>query len=122
MMCRMTALLVAAGGALGCLARYGIGRLLDTEALPWATVGINVAGSFLLGALVAAGDHLPQQLRTALAIGLLGGFTTYSTFSVDVFLDIEAGRPGEAAVYLAASLIGGVAAAATGYYAGRALA
>jgi len=80
-----------------------------------------VGGSFLLGALVSLGDHLRPELRTALAVGLLGGFTTFSTFSVDGFLDIEAGRPGEAALYVAASVAGGLAAAAAGYYAGRAI-
>ena len=118
----MTALLVAIGGAGGVLARYGIGRLVDPNDLPTATVAINVSGSALLGFLVAVGSSLAPEIRTALAIGVLGGFTTFSTFSVDVFLDIEAGRAGEALLYAAASVLLGIVAAAGGYYAGRAVA
>ena len=118
----MTALLVGVGGAAGALARYGIGKLVATESLPWATVGINVAGSLLLGLLVAVGDWFSTEIRTALAVGLLGGFTTFSTFSVDVFLDLDTGRVGEAIGYVAASVVLGVAAAAAGYFLGRAIA
>jgi fluoride exporter len=81
-----------------------------------------VTGSLLLGFLVSVGDWFSPEVRTALAVGLLGGFTTFSTFSVDVFADIEAGRGGEALLYLSLSLILGVGAAAAGYYAGRAVA
>lgn len=118
----MTTLLVAAAGMLGVLARYGISRLtLHTEALAWATVGINVAGSFLLGLLVA--EHwFGRDVREALGVGFLGGFTTFSTFSVQVVLEVEAGEAGRAAGYLAASVLGGIAAAAAGYALGRALA
>jgi CrcB protein len=118
----MTLALVAAGGAVGTLARYGLGRAVSVDALPWLTVGINIAGSFLLGLLIAVGDWFSAAVRTALAIGVLGGFTTFSTFSADVFLDLDAGRPGEAGLLLAASLAGGVGAAAVGYFLGRAIA
>ena len=117
----MTAVYVAVAGAAGVLARYGIGTAVSSDALPWATVAINVAGSLLLGFLVAVGDWFSPELRAALAIGFLGGFTTFSTFAVDVFLDIESGRGGEAAAYLAASVLLGIAAAAGGYFAGRAV-
>src|SRR3954471_13605322 len=75
----VTALLVGVGGAAGALARFGIGKLVSTDALPWATVGINVVGSLLLGMLVAAGDWFSTEVRVALAVGVLGGFTTFST-------------------------------------------
>jgi CrcB protein len=104
------------------LARYGIGTSVSSDALPWATVAINVAGSLALGFLVAVGHSLSADVRAALAIGFLGGFTTFSTFAVDVFLDLESGRGGEALAYLAASVLLGVAAAGGGYFAGRALA
>jgi fluoride exporter len=95
----MTTLLVGLGGTLGVLSRYGIARLtLHTDALVWSTVGINIAGSFL------------------------GGFTTFSTFSVQIVLEVDSGEPGRAAWYLLASVIGGVAAAAAGYALGRKLA
>jgi fluoride exporter len=118
----VTLLLVAVGGAVGTLARYGLGKTVATDALPWLTVAINVVGSFLLGFLIAVGDWFSAEVRTALAIGVLGGFTTFSTFSADVFLDIDTGAPGEALAVLVASVAGGVAAAACGYFLGRALA
>jgi CrcB protein len=115
-------LLVAAGGVLGVLARYGISRLtLHSDALIWSTVGINILGSFLLGLLVA--EHwFDRDVREALGVGFLGGFTTFSTFSVQVVLDVDAGEPGRALGYLVASVVGGVAAAAAGYALGRKLA
>jgi fluoride exporter len=117
----MTTLAVAAGGLVGVLARYGLGRLTTgTEALLWTTVGINVAGSFLLGLLVAE-NWFSRDVREGLGVGLLGGFTTFSTFSVQAVLEVDAGRPGRAFAYVAASVLGGLAAAAAGYALGRAL-
>jgi CrcB protein len=118
----MTTLFVAVGGVAGVLARYGIARLtLHTEALIWTTVGINVVGSFLLGLLVAE-DWFGRDLREGIGIGFLGGFTTFSTFSAQIVLEVDGGRAGTAAGYLAASVIGGVAAATLGYMLGRSLA
>jgi len=107
---------------LGVLARWGITRLtLHTEALVWSTVGINIVGSFLLGLLVA--EHwFARDVREGLGVGFLGGFTTFSTFSAQIVLEADAGEPGRAIGYLLASVIGGVAAAATGYTLGRKLA
>ena len=117
----MTTLLVAVGGLVGVLARYGVTRLtLHHESLIWATVGINVAGSFLLG-LLAAESWFSRDVREAIGVGLLGGFTTFSTFSVQVVLDVDAGEPGRAALYVLASVVGGIAAAAAGFALGRAL-
>jgi len=103
------------------LARYGINRLtLHSEGLIWSTVGINVAGSFLLGLLVA-GNAFTRDVREALGVGFLGGFTTFSTFSVQIVLEVDGGKPWKALAYLAASVIGGIAAAAAGYIVGRRL-
>lgn len=118
----MTLLLVLIGGALGTSARYGLGKAVGIHALPWLTVGINIAGSFLLGFLIAVGDWFSDELRTGLAVGVLGGFTTFSTFSADVFLEFHAGDVDEAFALLAASIAGGIAGAAAGYALGRALA
>jgi CrcB protein len=118
----MTTLLVGAGGLAGVLARYGITRLtLHTEALLWSTVGINIVGSFLLGLLVAE-DWFSRDVREAIGVGFLGGFTTFSTFSAQIVLETDGGRPGTALIYLVVSVVGGVAAAAAGYILGRALA
>src|SRR5687767_6682009 len=115
----MTTLLVALGGVVGVLARFGISRLtLHGEALVWSTVAINLAGSFLLGLLVA-GSWFSRDVREGVGVGLLGGFTTFSTFSVQIVLEVEAGRPARAGAYLLLSVVGGVAAAAAGYALGR---
>jgi CrcB protein len=118
----VTTLLVGLAGTAGVLARWGISRLtLHSEALIWSTVGINIVGSFLLGVLVA--EHwFARDVREALGVGFLGGFTTFSTFSVQVVMEADAGEPGRAAVYLTLSVVGGIAAAAVGYALGRRLA
>lgn len=118
----MTTALVAVGGLVGVLGRYGITRLtLHSDALIWSTVGINVAGSFLLGLLVAS-DWFSRDVREGLGVGLLGGFTTFSTFSVQVVLEADGGKPGKAVLYVVLSVVGGIAAAAAGYALGRRLA
>lgn len=115
----MTTLFVALGGMLGVLARFQIGRLTPHhEQLLWSTLAINVAGSFLLG-LLAATDWFHADVREGLGAGLLGGFTTFSTFSVQALLEVEAGEPARALVYVAASVLGGLAAATAGYALGR---
>ena len=118
----MTTLLVGVAGTLGVLSRYGISRLtLHTDALVWSTVGINIVGSFLLGLLVA--EHwFDRDVREAIGVGFLGGFTTFSTFSVQIVLEVDSGEPGRAALYLFASVAGGIAAATAGYALGRKLA
>ncbi len=116
----MTAVLVGVGGVFGVLARYGISRLtFGSDALIWSTVGINVVGSFLLGLLVT-GSWFSNDVREALGVGLLGGFTTFSTFSVQFVLEVDGGRTGLAIAYVLASVLGGIAAAAAGYALGRA--
>jgi CrcB protein len=118
----LTALLVAVGGVLGVMARYGITRAtLHTEGLIWATAGINLAGSFLLGLLVAE-SWFSRDVREAIGVGFLGGFTTYSTFSAQIVLEVDGGRTGTALAYLLVSVVGGIAAAAAGYALGRAFA
>jgi CrcB protein len=116
----VTALFVGLAGAGGVLARYGLSSLVHGDALPWVTVAINVVGSFLLGMLVVAHWASPDA-RTTLGVGFLGGFTTFSTFSVQAFLDVHAGEPLRALVLVAATVLLGLAAAAVGFYLGRAV-
>jgi len=118
----MMPLLVAVAGGCGVLARWGIGRAVaGSAALIWSTVAINIAGSFLLG-LLAAESWFSRDVREAIGVGFLGGFTTFSTFSVQMVLDVDAGEPWRAALYLVVSVVGGIAAATAGYVLGRRLA
>ena len=114
----MTVVLIGAAGAAGVLARYGIGLLSQSM---WATFAINVVGSVLLGILLHAGRDLAPEVRDALGVGLLGGFTTFSTFSVQAIMESDGGDPGAAALYVIASVGFGLAGAAAGFYGARAL-
>ena len=116
----VTFLMVTVAGAAGVAARYGISNLFHGDLLPWATVGINVVGSFLLGLLIVMPlAWVDPEARLALGVGFLGGFTTFSTFSVQALVDFDAGEPGRALLYIAASVLLGLAAAAVGFYGGR---
>ncbi|MDO5613601.1 MAG: fluoride efflux transporter CrcB [Paracoccus sp. (in: a-proteobacteria)] len=96
---------VAIGGAVGSVARYSVGRLVGAGGLPLATLIVNVLGSFAMGLLAAAlahrggSDHAPLLLT-----GFLGGFTTFSAFSLDTLTLIERGQGVAAAGYVAASV------------------
>jgi CrcB protein len=116
----MKTALIGVFGAAGALSRYGIGTLLGTQAFPWATLLINVAGSFALGLVLVAGPvKLDGDLTTAIGVGFLGAFTTFSTFSVETQTMLREDRVGPAVTYVVASLVAGVAAAALGYLTGR---
>ena len=117
---------IAVGGALGTLARYLIGTALAdvVPGFPAGTLGINVAGSFLLGLLmagVAARPDFSPVLRAALTVGFCGGFTTFSTFSAETVALLEGGAAGRAALYAAASVTLSVAAAFAGLVLARQL-
>jgi CrcB protein len=112
------ALFVALAGGAGVLTRYGLTQALGPGAAPWTVVAVNVAGSFALGLLAGAGAS--EGARAVAGLGFLGGFTTFSTFSLDVFADLEAGRPGRALAVVAVSVLVGVAAAGAGWALGRA--
>jgi CrcB protein len=118
----MTTLLVAVGGLIGVMGRFGLTRLtIHHESLLWMTAAINIGGSFVLGLLTAT-SWFSRDVREGIGVGLLGGFTTFSTFSVQTVLDVDAGEPRRAAAYLALSVVGGVAAATAGFVLGRRIA
>jgi CrcB protein len=112
----MLVLGVAVAGACGVLARYGVSSWVG--AAPWTIVCVNVLGSFLLGLVVGSG--VSSDVRTVVGLGFLGGFTTFSTFSVDVFSSLEEGRVARAVLVVALSVVGGVVAAWTGWSLARA--
>jgi CrcB protein len=87
----------------------------------WTVVAINLVGCFALGVLTSAAGDWSPAVRDGLGIGFLGGFTTFSTFAVQAVVETDAGRPGIAALYLALSVLGGLAAATLGYALGRAM-
>jgi CrcB protein len=109
-------LLVGFGGFAGAVLRYGAGRLVVRYAgsgFPWATLAVNVLGSLLLGAFVgsAQGAAQPSQsMRLLVAVGLLGSFTTFSTFGAETLELAQAGALGRAVAYAGASLVLGLAA------------
>lgn len=120
----MPTALVAIAGAIGAVARYRIGVAVGVRTFPWATLGINVSGSFLL-ALVLAGPGASRwsaATTSAVAVGLLGAYTTFSTFGFETFTLLRTDRVGAAASYVGLSLAGGLAATALGWALGRGLA
>jgi CrcB protein len=120
----VTAALVAVAGAAGALSRYGIGLAVGVRSFPWATLGINLAGSFLLGLVLVVSTERGWSHATSvpLAVGFLGAFTTFSTFSYEAFTLTRTDRAATAAVYVVVSTVVGVLAAAGGYAVGRAVA
>jgi fluoride exporter len=123
----MAYLLAALGGALGALARWGVSTALPGSpgGWPWATLLVNLSGCLLLGVLFAvlAGRFpLAGWPRPFLAVGVLGGYTTYSTFAVEVTRLVEARATVLAAGYVLASVVGAVAAVVAGTLLGHALA
>jgi CrcB protein len=121
----VTYLLAALGGALGASARWAVASALPSSpgGWPWATLLVNLSGCLLIGVLLAvllARYATSPWLRPFLATGVLGGYTTYSTFAVDTVALVDAGRPALAAGYVAASVLGGVLAVVAGLLAGRA--
>lgn len=116
---------VAAGGALGATGRFLVGRMmfkLMGPGFPWGTLTVNILGSFLIGCLVgilALKMSASHEWQGFLVIGVLGGFTTFSAFSMEVALMIERGEMGTAAFYAIGSVLLGIAALFSGLYIGR---
>jgi CrcB protein len=111
--------LAAVGGALGALARWGLATALPHAdgGWPWATLTVNLTGCLLMGVLVgvlAAREPEPAWARPLLGVGVLGGYTTYSAFAVDVVALTDAGAAALAVGYVLASVLGGVVAVAAG--------
>jgi CrcB protein len=115
-------LIVFAGGGIGAALRHGFNllfaRLFGTQ-FPYATLFENVTGSLVMGLLVATfafKSDIPQHMRLFLTTGILGGYTTFSTFSLDTALLYERGEIGTAALYVAASVVLSIAALFAGLF------
>jgi len=113
--------LVALGGAIGAVARYQLGRVMThwlgtatIMAFPWATLAANVLGCFAIGVLFGwmgrTGVGEGETARLFLGVGLLGGFTTFSAFSLELMVLVERGQAGVALGYGAVSVLAGMAA------------
>lgn len=122
-------LLVFLGGGAGSVARYGFMQLVSRfftpgSSFPWPTLGVNVTGALVIGALIeilALRLSAPAPARYLLVTGFLGGFTTFSAFSMETALMLERGDIGIAAAYALASVLGTVAAVFLAIHAVRAV-
>jgi len=122
----MNWLAVLVGGAVGSALRYAVGGVWLTPVslnFPWGTLAVNVSGSLALGFLgrYFAPPHGSHVVFLLLTVGLCGGFTTFSTFTLDAFTLVERGEPGRASAYVLASVAVSYLALILGYVAARAL-
>jgi len=120
-------LAIALGGAVGSLTRYAVASLIQSAAwpgFPWGIFTVNITGGFIMGVIVELGAlklNYTPELRAFLTVGILGGYTTFSTFSLDSALLIERGAYTSAAAYMAGSAILSVAALFAGLWIVRTL-
>lgn len=122
-------LAVGVGGAVGSLARHAANVAVNTltggRALPYATLVVNLSGCALIGllaGLLAAGRiTMTPAMRVFVFVGVLGGFTTFSTFGLDTFTLARDGQRALAVSNIVAQVMGGLAAVAGGYFAGTRL-
>lgn len=116
---------VMLGGALGAGGRHLMGQAIAARlgvAFPWHTLTINILGCLAMGVLIGGISRLGgdgAHWRLFLGVGVLGGFTTFSAFSMETWLLIERGQSGAAAAYALASLLGTLAACGIGLWAMR---
>jgi fluoride exporter len=122
-----TALAIAVAGAFGALARYGLDGWISRRSptsFPWGTFVVNVTGSFVLGlvfVLTTERFRPDPWLRSAMTIGFLGAYTTFSTFSLETYRLVEDGAYGLALANVAGSVAAGLAAVYAGVVVGRAV-
>lgn len=120
----MTWVAIAVGGALGSMARHAVNQLTNTPRFPWGTVIVNVSGCFVIGLLAgllaSKRMALPPYGREFVFVGILGGFTTFSTFGLDTFTLAQPPSSGRALLNVALQVLGGLAAVWLGYRIGTA--
>lgn len=120
-----TVLAVALGGAIGSTLRFGTSELIrrapGLSGWPWVTLAVNIVGSFLLGWFLrwSATTETAPALRAFVAVGICGGFTTFSAFAAENFAFLEAGQPGRALLHATASVTLSVGAVYLGYLLAR---
>lgn len=113
---------VGLAGAVGSLIRYVVGLAIGGSHFPWATFLVNLVGAFAIGLLFTWGlARFPPEVTTPIAVGLLGGFTTFSAFAWEGLFMAGSGRAVHAAVYVTVSVLGGLVAALLGRLVGEVL-
>lgn len=120
----LTLMYVGVGGAVGAMARYVVSVLVAQKMaspFPWATFSVNIVGAFLMGVWIAAmASMMPSRakdLHLLFAVGALGGFTTFSAFTMDLFILIQKGLLTQAALYAFGSVLMSLAALIAGMWA-----
>jgi CrcB protein len=116
-------LLVALGGATGAVLRFYISETLPSSSFPWATLSVNLVGSFLLGVVASAAlaQLISESQALLLGVGFLGAFTTMSTFSVETITLVEEGQWRTAGLYVSITSLVGPILAWAGWKGGQAL-
>lgn len=107
----MTLFAVMLGGAVGSALRYGLSVVLNPQTasgMPWGTLAANISGCLLIGWLSAQLSAAPEPLRLGILVGLLGGFTTFSSFGLEAIRLFQAGHLGTAIAYVSISNLGGL--------------
>ncbi len=117
----MKYLFIALGGALGAVLRFSASSLLYSSAgdFPWGTLAVNVLGSFILALFLGWSGSEHHTWNFFLAIGLLGAFTTFSTFSMETFLLLKMSKAGLAILNMGANMGLGLGVAIAGFYLGE---
>tara|TARA_B110001452_G_scaffold265525_1_gene270337 strand:+ start:1301 stop:1672 length:372 start_codon:yes stop_codon:yes gene_type:complete len=115
--------IVALGGAIGATLRYVVGEWVSVDSFPYATLSVNLIGSFLLGVLAVglAQNILSVNMALLLGTGVLGAFTTMSTFSVETIQMFDQGRGSSAIVYIGLTMVLGPILALLGWKVGESL-
>jgi CrcB protein len=110
---------VGVGGALGSMARHAVNHITRAQQYPWGTAFVNLSGCFVIGLLAgliaSRRITMPSYWREFVFVGVLGGFTTFSTFGLDTFVLGRTHSPGHAALNVGVQVVGGLLAVWLGY-------
>ncbi len=111
-------LLVGLGGSIGSILRYVATILMSAKRFPYATLSVNIIGSFMIGVVLALSirdENFSNNWKLFLATGICGGFTTFSAFTLENMQLLQNGKTGMAFLYIALSMVLGIAATFSGY-------
>ena len=111
-------LLVGLGGGIGSMLRYAASLLVTSRFFPYSTLAVNIIGSFVIGLVLGVSvknEYFLNNWKLFLAVGICGGFTTFSSFSAENMELLQTGKTITALIYIAASVVLGIVAAWLGY-------